>query len=429
MQGKLKKLKDNNGSYVYPVTVAESVFVESNKTLKEAIADGSLGGSGGTTEVSVSGRGYAIFSLRGAKINARKNTDDNTINYSFPTLDTNRYRRLFVWTAGATLKTIDIPDGVLLDNDALIYNVTTNTLTTRNGTWGNIALTANEYALLYNNLGNLGGILSKYCVLGEDSLAIPIREIEAVEISSTGSTQGIFIVDGNIYKCTHSNDLHTDYATISSTGYSMTHNFGHLNAPNYSHVKDSFIVGNGSKDYTLLPKGWIIPNFKSKLVNGSVLEFNTVDKIELDFTQLTGEYKGQLCWGYESSDIVYLFTNDNRIIRKILLGKGTENKGLGTFIDGTASDRYNGSYSIINTWISRTDDILGGMFFYKGSIYSGVKGSNNIRKCILLNNGYFDSEYIPIVGATGDMQGIAIYNNEVYAYTDYKGYKFSVSEL
>lgn len=434
MQGKLKKLKDNNGSYAYPITVAEGVFIESNKTLRQAIDDGSLGG--GTTEVSVSGRGHATFKLRGGTIDLRKNTDDNTVKYSFPTIDIDRYRRLFVYAPSGTYKTIDIPDGVLLDNDALVYNVSTNTLATKNGTWGNINVSSNEYLLLYNNLGRVGGELYQYCNYGGDNLGIPQKDIEAELISNTGATQGIFIVGDNLYKCSHSLDDHSDFVNITvvsktnpnTSVKTITHNLGHLNAPSYSSVKDAFIVGNGSKDYALLPKGWILPNF-STVISGATIDFNTVDKIELDFTQLTGEYKGQLCWGYESTDIVYLFTNDNRILRKILLGKGTDNKGTGTFIDGTDADRYNGSYTILNTWQSRTVDTLGGMFFYKGFIYTGVKGENNIRKCIPLSNGFFDSVYIPIVGATGDMQGLAIDSGSVFAFTDYKGYKFNVSEL
>jgi hypothetical protein len=390
--------------------------------------------SGGTSEVSVSGRGEALFSLRGGIINVVKSNvaNDNTVTYTFPPLDTDRYRRLFIWTAGSLKKNVDIPDGTLLDNDALVYNVTTNTLTVKNGSWGNVAVSADEYLLLYNNLGILGGILSKYVVYGGDALPSSVREIEVEQILSTGTTQGIFIVEGRLFACSHSNDLHTDYATIGSeyfvdpnvtTHINMTHNFGHMNAPTYSKLKDSLLVANGSKDYSLLPKGWIVPNFKSLLVDGGILEFNTVEKVELDFTQFTGEYKGQLCWGYETTDICYLMTNDNRTLRKIKLGKGSNNLGSGVFLEGKLDTEYNGSYSVINTWQSRKQDILGGMFFYKGYVFTGVKGEYGVRKCIPLDNGYFDTEYLQISGKQGDMQGIAEQDSIMYLLTDYKGYK------
>lgn len=393
--------------------------------------------SGGSQQVSVNGRPYFLFSLRGGVVKVRKNILDNAVTYTFPTGDANRLRRMFVWKGAANgVASIDILDGTLQVDQALIYNVATNALSVKTGTWGNVQLTADEVILLYNSLGIIGGVLSKYVVYGGDSLGIPIREIEAQSVSNTGSTQGIFIVGDNIYKCAHSDDEHTNFVNIAVVSKAnpntpvktITHNMGHMNAPNYSAAKDALIVGNGSKDFGTLPLiGWIIPNF-STVVQGSTIDFSTVDKVELDFSHITGEFKCQLCWGYESQDIVYMFTSDSQILRKVLLGKGSENLGAGTFVAGKASNEYNGSYSIQNTWRSRTSDTLGGMLFYKGNIYIGVKGENCIRKCIPLSNGYFDSEYIPIP-KQGDMQGLAISDNEAYAFTDYKGYKFSVNEL
>jgi lysophospholipase L1-like esterase len=50
MQGKLKKLKDSNNQYVYPITHADGVFVESNQTLTQKLAE--IGeGTGSTNEL------------------------------------------------------------------------------------------------------------------------------------------------------------------------------------------------------------------------------------------------------------------------------------------------------------------------------------------------------------------------------------------
>lgn len=58
MQGKLKKLKDSNNQYVYPVSVSEAVFVDANKTLKTKLSEMetaiSNASSGGQTVVSES---------------------------------------------------------------------------------------------------------------------------------------------------------------------------------------------------------------------------------------------------------------------------------------------------------------------------------------------------------------------------------------
>ncbi|AQQ66202.1 SGNH/GDSL hydrolase family protein [Bacillus cereus] len=39
MEGKLKKIKDDSGQYIFPVTRAEAVYVEGTKTLQEALSE------------------------------------------------------------------------------------------------------------------------------------------------------------------------------------------------------------------------------------------------------------------------------------------------------------------------------------------------------------------------------------------------------
>ena len=373
MKGKIKKIDG-----VYPVSVAEAIYVNDSTTLKQAIESGSIGGGSSSGELST-GRGYSQVHLRGETIYMEKSRKDNSIKYTLPTLDSDRYRRLFCWTSAGGNKFIEIPDGTLLDNDGLVLDVSTMTLSVRNVSWGNVKVGTNEILLLYNTLGNIHGALAYCCVYGYDNVSIPVIEIETTEISNIGTTQGIFIIGDYIYKCKHSNDEHTDFANIEVANKNspdtqvktISHNIGHLNSPDYSIEKDSLIVGNGSKDYTLPLKGWIFKNFSS-VVNGSTIDFNTIEKIELDFSQIE-ESKCQLCWGYDSTDIIYMCTDDCRVIRKILLGKGSDNKGTGVFIEGAAESDYNGSYTILNTWISRQKDTHGGMIFYKGHLYIGVK--------------------------------------------------------
>lgn len=427
MKGKIKKLDG-----LYPVSVAEAIYIEKNITLKQAIESGMI--SGGSGQLS-SGRGYSQVHLRGGIINIEKSRKDNTVYYKIPKLDYDRYRRLFCWTSSGGNRSIDIPDGELLDNDALILNTVTATISKKNASWGNVVVSKDEILLLYNNLGNIHGALSYCCVYGYDNISIPVVEVNSELISTTGTTQGIFIIGDNIYKCSHSNDEHTDFANISvvqknspnTPVKTISHNLGHLNSPDYSIGKDSLIVGNGSKNYTLPLKGWIFKNFSS-IVEGFTIDFNTIEKVELDFSQFN-ESKCQLCWGYDNTDIIYMCTDDCRVIRKILLGKGDDNKGLGNFILNTPENEYNGSYDIINTWISRQSDILGGMIFYKGHLYMGIKGAYGLRKVTFLNNGYFDSAYFETYGKLGDIQGLALDESSVYWFSDYEGYKFSKDML
>lgn len=66
MQGKLKKLKDNNGQYVYPISISDAVYVDSNKTLKTKLSEmdqvlsGGTGGVGGL-QTRWSGKNYSSF--------------------------------------------------------------------------------------------------------------------------------------------------------------------------------------------------------------------------------------------------------------------------------------------------------------------------------------------------------------------------------
>lgn len=423
MQGLIKKIKG-----VFPVTVASAVFLDgTSKSLQEAIDNGEIGG--GTAQVTVSGRGETMFALRSAKIKVRRKTDNasksNTIEYSIPTDDNDRVRRLFVYKSGGAMVYVEIPDGELETHQALIYNATTNTLTTKTSQWGSMVCSTDEYVLLFNALGNVSGLLAHYCDYGNDNVGFPIREIEADEIALTGSSQGIIVVDGTLYTCVHATD---DHSLFDGQIGNKKHNICHMNAPVYSQDKDMLIVGNGSKSYDLAMQGWIFPSWKTTYENATQLDINTLDKITLDFTDalFSGEYKAQLCWAYD--DYVFLATSDNRYIRKLKLCIGTTQGTYGTYVERTDGG-YNGTYEIVGTWYSRTTDTIGGMLYHKGHVYFGVKGEYGIRKCLLKSDGFFDSEYIHIRTKVSDMQGIAIYNDKVYAYTDSRGYKFDLDLL
>lgn len=437
-----KLIVDGSEVTVYDDSSLTSLATHNNRTTLDKLSENGsellFNGTTIGTEVAVNGRNYANFALRGSVIYIKKGfrTSANTLEYWIPPLDTDRYRRLFVWGATGSRKSVHIQDGVLEADEGLIYNYTENTIVKRHGTWGNIAVSENEYLLLYNSLGRISGILSKYCITIGESLSIPIKELEVEEISETGSTQGIFIIEDKLFVTMHSNDEHTTYENITMKNISdmknvrtISHNFGHLNACDYSHQKDSLIVGNGSGNYSLPLKGWIIPNFKHLMETVDTLEFYETPKVELDFTHIE-ESKCNMCWGYDSTDIIYLFTNDNSKLRKIVLGKGDDDKGTGVFVSGASENEYNGSYEILDTWVSTQTDILGGMIFYKGYIYTGIKGNNRIRKCIPKTDGSFDSVYLPF-RVTGDMQGIHLDKAKeyFYAFSAFRGTRFNTTEL
>ena len=436
MDGKLKKIDG-----VFVVGTTKSVFIDgTNKTLQEAIDSGELGG---TATATTSGRGYAIIKLRGAAVYVydipTSSPIISKIGYKFPTGDTNRERRMFVWTPGEARKSIDIQDGELELNEGLIYNFDTNTLDKRYGTWGNIGCANNEILLLYNDLGvseKVGGVLSPY-VKKNETKDIVCKELEFTEVSTNGNpgSQGMFIIDDDMYLFGHSSDdksttlgpfYKRSMSDLSKNITTGTHNLGHMNAPSYDKNKDMMIVANGSKlyDQSGLPmEGYIFYNFKNAIENTSNLVFEDLDKTIIDLSMFTGEFKAQLCWGY--GDYVYLVTSELRIVRKLKLGKGTDQLTNGTYTEETA-DRYNGTFDIINEWRTVTPGIIGGMKFYKGSLYIGIKGDYGIQKIKFATNGNMLVEYIKVYEKAGTMQGLDVKDGVLYAFTDGRGYSINL---
>ena len=138
-----------------------------------------------------------------------------------------------------------------------------------------------------------------------------------------------------------------------------------------------------------------------------------------------GEFKAQLCWGY--GDCVYLLTSESRIVRKLKLGKGTNSLSNGTYSE-TTENRYNGTFEIINEWRSVTSGIIGGMKFYKGALYIGIKGENGIQKIKFTTSGNMVIEYIKVFEQVGTMQGLEIKGDILYAFTDSKGYSINLAD-
>ena len=438
MDGKLKKIDG-----VFIVGTTKSIFMDgTGKTLQEAIDNGELGG--GSSTATTSGRGYVNIKLRGATVYVwdvpTSASAISKIKYSFPTGDTNRERRLFVWTPSGAGKSIDIPDGELNINEALVYNFDTNKLETRTGTWGNVACANNEIILLYNDRGfstRVGGVLSPYIKLLGYEEFIPFKNLEFEVCSNSGNnlSQGMFIINNNMYLFGHSSDDKTttlgDFRKISMDNLntvvtSGNHNLGHMNAPSYSHEKDMMIVGNGSKiyDQSELPmEGYIFYNFESKIVDATNLDFDSLDKTIIDLSMFVGEFKAQLCW--ECGDNVILLTSESRIIRRLKLGKGTEQLTNGTYTE-TTDDRYNGTFEILSEHRTPHTAIMGGMKFHNGYLYVGAKGNYPIRRFQLCTNGGLKIDDICVNDCHGTMQGIDIKDGILYAYTNERGYKINL---
>ena len=69
------------------------------------------------------------------------------------------------------------------------------------------------------------------------------------------------------------------------------------------------------------------------------------------------------------------------------------------------------------------------MKYYKGRLYTGIKGDYGIRKMKLCSDGTIQNEYIHPNNMVRVMQGIDIYNSYMYAFTDTAGYKIIESDI
>jgi len=197
---------------------------------------------------------------------------------------------------------------------------------------------------------------------------------------------GSTVVGDELWTFDASNDSHTNFArciryAINPDTFDLTyageftHNWGHVNSIAYCEENDTLICGNGSGDYNLTGKIIILPQATSFTSKTSV-DIN-IDAVVIDVESMNWGAKTNVIWG-ESNDgnnnIAYVFTNDNKNIRRILLGKGTTELEHGQFITDKTADEYNGTFKVLNEYSQDDgDDVLQDAHFGNdGYIYIGL---------------------------------------------------------
>lgn len=110
---------------------------------------------------------------------------------------------------------------------------------------------------------------------------------------------------------------------------------------------------------------------------------------EIDVTALGGKSYG--FWG-NGEDIIFVSCNLFNDIYRIQLARGATQWDGGTFTEGTASDKYNGTWKILNHW--HQDGVFGdyaahGGQYYGGYLYLATNDASKcmIYKCLLRGNG------------------------------------------
>ena len=231
-------------------------------------------------------------------------------------------------------------------------------------------------------------------------------------------------------------DDHSNFVNITfrnkddfSVTKTLNHNWGHANTIDYNKFSDSLILGNGSQN-TIEDIGeiYIIQNFKSikDKENNTELPLSEY-ATTISLTGYNYGYKANVIWGESNGgrgDICYLITSDMRYIRKLQLGKGNNNLGLGQF-SSVEENKFNGSFRVIQTWendYANTEQLQDAQF-YNGKIYAGFGHyGNTIKEIELLEDGDINVTTWKelLYDEKGEVltdrysQGICILNNKMY---------------
>lgn len=216
--------------------------------------------------------------------------------------------------------------------------------------------------------------------------------------------------------------------TMSQAGY-------HFNTTDYNPNNDKLLTvygwdnPPGPTSFRILHD---VSTWKNKPSGSPVVD--AADSSQYDEIVLTGLGEGpQAMWGERNNgqdNIVYVVTDANVRIRQLLLGKGTNNLGSGTFVTGKTSDKYNGTYKIIGDWtqIHGSGRIQDG-FFYNGCVYAAMdSGADSwgqlgviVHKFELMSDGRIRKVKIhsPVYDTNGNVSaafsgGCTLYNGKIW---------------
>ena len=142
------------------------------------------------------------------------------------------------------------------------------------------------------------------------------------------------------------------------------HNWGHVNSINYNPDTDCLIMGNGGASYTLANKIYIIPNASAikNMGNGAIVSLEnygvTFDvsnqeafgvKLNVFWSNTTGivyKYAGNQML----PNLAYAYSDDGNKFHILVFGFDTFQYPLGTYVEPSGNNRWNGTYNILKTY-------------------------------------------------------------------------------
>lgn len=224
---------------------------------------------------------------------------------------------------------------------------------------------------------------------------------------------------------------YTDIETMT-TSIVRQHNFVESNSAklemkSVDYKNGKLLVGNGRSGSTAdFGRAYIFYEADSWKDMTDTIDFtNCGEYKEIDLTALG--IKTYAFWGDgPNNDMVFVSCNLFNDIYRIQLGRGSQQWDNGTFTENTPTDRFNGSWQIINHWHqdgARGQNAAHGGQFYNGHLYLADNHGRLawVHKCILRDNGklelqpiYLDALAIDGTDLYGNLDGLCIHDGTMY---------------
>ena len=174
----------------------------------------------------------------------------------------------------------------------------------------------------------------------------------------------------------------------------LLHDFGHVNTVDYKPETDSLIFGNGSGLYGTEGEFYIIKGVKhwGNLPEDTMLNLKGNISGSIVRTINVGLAFGDkvnVCWGEDNNglhNICYVLANDNTEIRRLLLGRGTNQFENGQFVSEVAADEMNGTYKELKYWYNPKIEVNQGTCYYNGYLWCAMGHDGLFMVRMKLNN-------------------------------------------
>lgn len=331
----------------------------------------------------------------------------NTAEFSYATCDDNHKMWLYEYNGdhgfvkGTTAGTIQRIDYAMLDAETAFIRIV---ITNLNGGTAILPTDVTGFVCVTDMIGQsiVQEIYSAESVENMGAYPRPLFTVQDARVGSDNTIIGTKFVKFN----DGSDDLTTTAGNLSYKEYGngfdkaptsgetwINHYFGHCNSVDYCTENGCLILGNGSGNYSLPGKIFIIPNFESVLDNaqsGVALTLQNTNAIVIDCSSYNLGSKFNVIWGEKNgslNNIAYLITatfgkttsdkdaGDIGVIRRLLLGMGSNQLTYGQFISGQSSDEFNGTFEILDIYTqdgTAYKDCCQGSCYYKGEIVCAI---------------------------------------------------------